>query len=174
MNKFKSLKDLLENQYETSVGQSNRSSKRFNADAFDFLQLVKEWPEIVGPRMANITIPLKVQSKSLVILSSHGAISEQLSFMSEVILEKVKARFPALSHSIFQIKFMTNPAHFQEQKLRAEKQQEKKVKEIEELTHKYSPNDQALLKKANDLFNELEDEDIKKSLTSIFIQLHKS
>ena len=175
MGTFKSLKDLLDNQYQSpNSGRISHKKNQDNKEAFDFLQLVHDWPEIVGPRLSSMTIPLKIQRNKLVILTGHSAFAEQLSFMSNVIIEKINTHFPSLAGKINQINYMTNPTHFKQQKEQAEHTQEKKVKEIEEITHKYSPTDKALIKEANSLFEEIEDEDVKKSLTSIFIQLHKS
>ena len=175
MSSFKSLKDLLD--ANCSIKPDSRQ-KTFNthktSEAFDFLHLIRAWPIIAGEKLAAKTVPLKNQRKTLVILSNHSAYSEQLSFMSGTIIEKINEHFPMLRGKIAQIKYMTNPAHFKAQQERAEVLKKSKPKEIAEITHKFSPQDNALIKEADSFFSDIEDENVKKSLKSIFIQLHKS
>ena len=175
MNSFKSLKDLLGSNYNmpTQAGSKNHRQQR-TTEAFDFLHLIRDWPLIVGDKLAAKTVPLKNQRKTLVVLSNHSAYSEQLSFMSDNIIDKINEHFPMLHGKIAQIKYMTNPAHFKAQQERAAVLKESKPKEISEITHKFSPADNALIKEADLYFEDIDDEEIKKSLKSIFIQLHKS
>ena len=175
MSSFKSLKDLLGKNYDIPARTGSKSHRQQRTtEAFDFLHLIRDWPLIVGDKLAAKTVPLKNQRKTLVILSNHSAYSEQLSFMSDNIIDKINEHFPMLHGRIAQIKYMTNPSHFKAQQERATVLKESKPKEISELTHKFSPSDQALIKEAELFFEDIEDQEIKKSLKSIFIQLHKS
>jgi hypothetical protein len=175
MSSFKSLKDLLDTNYAIRSDSNSKNYKtRRTSEAFDFLHLIRDWPIIVGEKLATKTVPLKNQRKTLIILSNHSAYSEQLSFMSDKIIDKINEHFPMLHGKIAQIKYMTNPAHFKAQQERAKVLKKSAPKEITEITHKFSPQDQALLKEADNYFSDIENEEIKKSLKSIFIQLHKS
>ena len=176
MSKFKSLSSLLEDSAFTSSQTSNklgRDSKKYSKDSFDFLTLIKQWEEIVGPRLAEHTIPLKNSRKVLTVLSDHSAFSSQLSFLEQVLIKKVTERFPSLEGKINKIVFQTNPRHFRDQ-LKATEPLKRKSETVEEITHKFSPLDQQLLRKAEQIFAHIEDEEMKKSMTSIFIQFNKS
>lgn len=176
MSKFKSLSSLLEDSAFSSSQTSNnwgRDKGKYSKDSFDFLTLIKEWEEIVGPRLAEHTVPLKNSRKILTILSDHSAFSSQLSFLEQVLIKKVTERFPSLEGKINKIVFQTNPRHFREQ-LKATEPLKRKSETVEEITHKFSPVDQKLLKEAEQMFAHIEDEEMKKSLTSIFVQFNKS
>ncbi len=173
MDSFKSLKDILQSNYGAQH-RGHPKKQKVIKEAFDFLNLIKSWPKIVGDRLASRTIPLKNQYKTLTILSNHSAFSEQLSFMSDKIIEKINHFYPELQGYITQIKFITNPSHFQSHQVRAKKLQGPNPAAIKEITHKFSPFDRNLLKEADHIFKDIEDEKVRKSLESIFIQLHKS
>ena len=49
---------------------------------FDFLELVKKWPDIIGPALSNVTSPLKIKGDSLIIMSKHASYSQNISFLS--------------------------------------------------------------------------------------------
>jgi hypothetical protein len=175
MSTFKSLKDLLDTNYNIKPPHARGNSKNHKtSEAFNFLSLIKEWPLIVGEKLAAKTVPLKNQRKTLVILSNHSAYSEQLSFMSDKIIEKINEHFPMLHGKIANIKYMTNPAHFKLQQEVATTLKDSDPKELSDLTHQFSPTDQALVKEAEVYFQDIEDEEVRKSLKSIFIQLHKA
>lgn len=50
----------------------------------------------------------------------------------------------------------------------------RKTETISEITHRFSPMDKQLFKEAEEMFQDIQDDEIKKSLTSIFIQFKKS
>ena len=56
---------------------------------FDFLELVTKWPEIIGPALAKVTSPLKIKGDSLIIVSKHASYSQNISFLSEEIKQKI-------------------------------------------------------------------------------------
>ncbi|TNF03675.1 MAG: DUF721 domain-containing protein [Deltaproteobacteria bacterium] len=176
MSKFKSLSSLLEDSaFSSSSSSSNwgADKRKYAQDSFDFLTLIKEWGEIVGPRLAEHTIPLKNSRKVLTVLSDHSAFSSQLSFLEQVLIKKVTDRFPSLQGKITKIVFQTNPRHFRDQ-FKATEPLKRKTETVEQITHKFSPADQKLLKEAEQMFSHIEDDEMKKSLTSLFVQFHKT
>ena len=167
---FKSLKSLFEEiKLRPSQVSHRGSSGRYQQDSFDFLSLIEKWPEIVGPRLAKHTLPLKNKNKTLVVLTNHAAFSQQLSFMEQALCQKVVEKFPALKGKVQRIQFQNNPHFFEEQKkLSGNKTSEKKASP--KIIHKFSPEYKKLQGQASDLLSDIEDAELKETLTSLFLQ----
>lgn len=131
---------------------------------FDFLDLVKKWPEIIGPKLSGVTSPLKIKGDSLIILSKHGSYSQNISFLSEEIKEKIFVLLPALRPIIKKLNFQTQESFFNQQII-----QEEKKTSITKL-HPQDPRYKILKTEAERLFSDVEDVELKKTLISIFIQ----
>ena len=144
-----------------------------NASTFDFLSLVAQWEDIVGSRMAQHSLPLKLQGKALVLLSDHPGFSSEMSFLETQLRGKIITRFPVLAKEINRIQFQINPAFFQQRKKMKVKglaMDEIKNKNQNSLPHPQSPQYRTLTREANKLFQEIEDDELKGKLTSIFMQ----
>lgn len=180
-NGFKQLGKLLKDGLSSAqIGHNytyrspKQSAGKKNADeAFDFLALIQAWPEVIGPRLSKHTIPLKNTRRSLTILTNHPAYSEQLKFMEVQLLEKIKKRFPSLQGSLRTLYFKTDSTFFQKQKAIAESRFEGSKdhqEKIEKAFHKFSPEYRKLKALADIEFKDIESEEVKEKLTSIFIQ----
>jgi hypothetical protein len=177
--KFTSLKSIFE-QFSTGSSKDyshdprSKNAKFFSNETFDFFALIEAWPELVGERLGKYTIPLKNHNNCLTILTNHSAFSQQLGFLEEEIKTKVIKRFPALKGKIKRINFIYNSSHFDTQVEMAKNftnnPKKEVVKKEQVIFHKYSPKYKELKAKADDLFSDLEDDELKESLTSIFIQ----
>lgn len=171
---FKQLGKLLKEGLSGQVGSSfpSRGKKKTN-EAFDFLTLIRKWPDVVGPRLAQHTIPLKNTQRSLTILTDHPAYSEQLKFMEVQLLKKIKEQFPALRDSLRTLYFKTDSSFFQKQKAMAEtrsgESSEHKEK-MEQAFHKYSPEYRKLKAEADEEFKDIGSDEVREKLTSIYIQ----
>lgn len=132
---------------------------------FDFLELIKKWPEIVGAKLAAVTSPLKIKQDSLFIMTKHPSFSEHLSFLSEDIKREVFKFFPNLKPVVKKLSFQTQEGFFnlKEQKENAAAQAVPKI-------HPQSPKYKLLKLEADKLFCDVEDEAVKETLISIFIQ----
>lgn len=131
---------------------------------FDFLELIKKWPEIVGPKLATVTSPLKIRQGSLFVITKHASYSQELSFLGETIKKEIFKFFPHLRSVIHKLAFQTQESFFDE-KLALEKSK----KEIPQL-HPQSPKYKILKTEAERLFADVQDPDLKASLVSLFIQ----
>ena len=178
---FKKLGKLLkEGLSSTDLGQEQkfqyrpkRQGKPGTNEAFDFLSLIQAWPEVIGPRLAKHCIPLKNTKRSLTILTDHPAYSEQLKFMEIQLLEKIKKRFPSLQNSLRTLYFKTDSTYFQREKALAEARvgvDKKQEEKIEKAFHKYSPEYRKLKAEADDEFKDVDSDEVRERLTSIFIQ----
>ncbi|MCB9063437.1 MAG: DUF721 domain-containing protein [Halobacteriovoraceae bacterium] len=136
---------------------------------FDFFFLIERWDEIVGPRNAAHTLPLKNEFKTLVILCNHSVFAQQLALLEREILSQIYKKFPKLSKSINRLKFQYNPAFFESRKALINKRIKKK-EIIPQRDHLFSPKRMSLEKQAKELFKDLEDDEVKESLISIYIQ----
>ncbi|MBA2404603.1 MAG: DUF721 domain-containing protein [Bdellovibrionales bacterium] len=132
---------------------------------FDFLDLIKKWPEIVGVKLAAVTSPLKIKQDSLFVITKHSSYSQELSFSAEMIKKEVFKQFPNLKPIIKKLAFQTQENFF-EQKLVKEKELAAAVPKL----HPQSPKYKILKLEAERLFNDVEDSELKESLISIFIQ----
>lgn len=131
---------------------------------FDFLNLVTKWPDIIGQALAKVTSPMKIKGDSLIIVSKHASYSQNISFLSEEIKQKIFAYFPELKPVIRKLNFITQEGFFKEQEI---------VLEKEKNLHKMHPQDpkvKVLKIEAERLFAEVEDKELKEILTSIFMQ----
>lgn len=132
---------------------------------FDFLDLVKKWPEIIGPALAQVTSPLKVKGDSLIIMSKHASYSQNISFLSEEIKEKIFVLFPQLKPVVKRLNFQTQESFFNQKAV----QEEQKKAQIPKL-HPQDPKYKLLKIEAERLFADVADPELKEILTSIFIQ----
>lgn len=132
---------------------------------FDFLDLVHKWPEIIGPAMAKVTSPLKIKGDSLIIMSKHASYSQNISFLSEEIKQKIFVLFPQLKPVIKKLNFQTQESFFNEQKT-----QEEVAKAEPKKFHPQDPKYKMMKLEADRLFADVEDPELKNILISIFIQ----
>ena len=131
---------------------------------FDFLDLIKKWPEIVGPKLASVTSPLKIKQDSLFVITKHSSYSQELSFSSEMIKKAVFKQFPNLKPIIKKLAFQTQENFFEQKAVK-----ETLLAQVPKL-HPQSPRFKVLKLEAERLFSDVEDQELKASLISIYIQ----
>lgn len=146
--------------------------KRENLESFyrtfDFLDLVHKWPEIIGPAMAKVTSPLKIKGDSLIIMSKHASYSQNISFLSEEIKQKIFVLFPQLKSVIKKLNFQTQESFFNEQQ--AQQDTTSAAKPQAQKFHPQDPKYKLLKMEADRLFADVADPELKNILISIFIQ----
>ncbi|AUN99332.1 DUF721 domain-containing protein [Bacteriovorax stolpii] len=139
------------------------------ADSFDFISLIKAWKEIAGDKLSEHTIPLKNQNGTLIVLSNHSAFANELSFMELPLKKKIFAKFPSLEKSINNIKFIVDSTHFDRQYTQFIATPEKQKKNENRL-HPHSPEFKKLKRDAEELFKDIEDQEIREKMISLYIQ----
>lgn len=132
---------------------------------FDFLELIKEWPQIVGEKLAPYTSPLRLRQDSLFIITKHSIYSQELSFLSEEIKGEIFKVFPRLKHIIKKLVFQTQESFFEQQKLKMQK-----IETQTQKLHPQSPRYKLLKLEAERFFSDIEDPTMKEMFISIFIQ----
>jgi mevalonate kinase len=145
-----------------------KSSKSKISDSFDFLALIKAWPEIAGPKLSEHTIPLKNQNGTLIILSNHSAFANELSYMELPLKKKIFDKFPKLEKNILNIKFIVDSTYFSKQYDQFVTSSEQK--RTQNNLHPLSPEYRKLKKEAEVLFSDVADEEMKAQLSSLYIQ----
>lgn len=158
---------------EKSTKAKSRGAKA--TDVFDFLSLVRIWPEIVGPKLSQHTLPVKNSRGVLTVLTDHPAYGQELSFLQTVLIKKIEARFPSLKNQIKRLLFQNDPTFFVTKtnmmaKLGAGNKDQEKKQEMVAKLHPHSPQVKAARKEAEENFKHIEDEEAKKSLVSLYIQ----
>lgn len=172
MKKFKKISDLLPNHDhgQSQSYNSRHASNHWTEESFDFLSLLREWPELVGKTLGEQTVPGKILGKTLILYTKHPGFAQKLSFMHEMILEKMNKKFPSLRNKVNSLKFQNSP-HLFEQKM--EVQRNKNVKERQAKPkefNKFSPEFKKFEAEAKQLFQHLPEE-FKEQFISIYIQL---
>ena len=166
---FHMLKKLSTYINNNSNISNEKEYKNYHAqESFDFLALIRSWPEIAGAKLSEHTIPLKNQNGTLMILSNHSAFANELSFMELPLKKKIFDKFPSLAKSIYSLKFIVDTTHFDEQYKRFIAPT--KIQKEQFYLHPHSPEYKTLKKEANILFEQIVDEDIKEKMISIYIQ----
>lgn len=172
LNEFASLQGSSSNKNKDNFfapGYVPSNNKKADLhDAFNFIELIKIWPNIVGSKIAEHTIPLKNTYNTLVILSNHSVFAQELSFMEVELRRKILLKFPTLSQSIKKLKFIVDSEYFQTQKKFQEKTTDKKSKFV--APHPFSPEFKKLKNDAEELMKDIEDPDLKKVLISLYFQ----
>ena len=132
---------------------------------FDFLDLIQQWPKIVGVKLAPFTSPLRLRQDCLFIMTKHSIYSQELSFLSEEIKTEIFKIFPKLKNVINKLVFQTQESFFEQQK-------QKNIL-LQKQTHKLhpqSPQFKLLKLEADNFFRDIEDPAVRESMISIFIQ----
>ncbi|MFL5784428.1 MAG: DUF721 domain-containing protein [Bacteriovoracaceae bacterium] len=133
---------------------------------FDFIDLIRKWPEIVDPKMAKVTSPLKIKGDALIIVTVHSTYSHELSYFSEELKKNIFKALPELKPIIKKIVYETQENYFKERReVEAVKAAEAKPK-----LHPQSPQYKLLKAEADKLFGHIEDTELRSLMTSIFIQ----
>jgi hypothetical protein len=175
---FKKLSDVLD------FSSHKRSSSKTNykkTSSFNFLALIYKWPDIIGEKLSNVTVPIKAQNNSLTILTSHPAYSQSLSFLESTLKIKIYKEFPELEGKIKQFYFQVNTKYFEEekQKIVARSEQwakghqstETQNKKKQSFFHPYNPKYIELKQEALEHFSSLiDDEETLETMVSLYIQ----
>ena len=132
-----------------------------------FLELVSSWEKIVGERLAQNTMPWKNIRGTLVIITTHPAYAQQLSFMEEELKQKIFKACPKLVAKIKKLSFQANSTYFEGKKnnIAREERAEKKV-----LYNKHDPHYKKLLREAEDYFADIETPELKAQFISLYLQ----
>lgn len=133
---------------------------------FDFLVLIKKWPDIVGKKLSEVTSPLRITQDSLVIVTKHSIYSQELSFLSETIKAEIFKALPELKPVIRRLNFQTQESFFIQKEIIAQQRAENAPPRL----HPQSPKYKLLKLEAERLFGDIPDPDLRQSMISIFIQ----
>ena len=180
---FKKLSDSLPNMGHQ--GQGSNSSNSFKSrshrmkpgasELFDFLELIQRWEEIVGPKLAKVTVPLKNQGQTLTILTNHSGYSQALSYMEDTLKMKLFQVIPQLQSKVKKFNFQVSTAHFD--KMKADLEQRASLNKKPEIQkkqqtafHPQNPIFKKLKLKAQEEFSYIEDEEIREKMISIWLQ----
>ncbi len=166
---LKKLSTFIDFDQKSSSDRAKKEYYSKNFDGFDFLSLIKEWPNIAGQKLAEHTIPLKNQNGTLVILSNHSAFASEMKFMEMPLKKKIFAMFPGLEKQIKTIHFIVDSTHFSQQ-VEMFSEGSKTAKQKVKLPHPFSPEAKKLQKDAEDFFKDIEDTELKNKFISLYIQ----
>ena len=154
-------------------GKAREGNRRYKQnpsnDTFDFLSLIQNWEKIIGAQLAKHTSPLRIQNKSLIILTRHSVYTQQLSYLSEEIRKKIFEFYPSLRRSVNKLQFFTSEKLFNDLDKVPFSQEE--ISKVKTQKHKYSPHYQKQLQQAKQKYQDIElDDDLMELIISIDIQ----
>lgn len=180
MSKMRSIGEILsqdddsEELYSTDQRRRKGRAKlgRFtrNAHTFDFIHLVKNWEQIVGTMLSQNTIPLKIKNHNLFILTKHAVFSQELSFMDQMIIKKIEDLFPAFNGKIKKVRFSTGNFSSDEfNQFQSKKNTQAGVEKPQKQAHRFDPNYRKKKMHAEQIFSDIEDEEIKDLLIQVYL-----
>ena len=177
MSQMKSLADIFTTRSEKEELYTSDQAKRKRRENrgritkkdgfFDFISLIRSWEEVVGKLMAQNTTPLKIKGTTLFITTKHPIFAQELGFLAPKIIEKIQDRFPQLCGKVTSIKFSHSKLSAND--LRKETVVNKEVKPKLKKIHKFSPQYHEALFKAEELFKEIEDKELKEALIDFYL-----
>jgi hypothetical protein len=165
---FKKIGALLDGEFK--FAKSNAEAKLYGGETIDFLNLVKNWDKIVGDKLALNTRPLKLQRKTLLVITRHPSYASQLHFVSQDILQKIFKLYPSFKNLIHEIKYRASNSFHEEQLFENIDQKHEQKQENAQTFHKLSPQYRELKLKAEEMFAHVEDAIVREQLENIFIQ----
>jgi hypothetical protein len=170
---IKKLGDFLGQHSSPSTyrGPKRMKSTLGKAEVFDFIALIRRWPEIVGSVLARESLPLKNRGGVLTVLTREPAFSEQIKFMEEPIKKKIFQTFPSLEGKISRINFFCNPTAFAEQRQHYSNDPQVRTQKATPSLHPQSPLYRKLLQEAKQELGEFQDEELEQAFQSLYIQL---
>lgn len=177
MKKMKSLADLLaraDDSTELYTSDQKQREQRKNkghytksGSTFDFIFLIKSWDDVVGSLLAKNSIPLKIKYNNLYICTKHAVFAQEMQFLSQDIIKKVEDNFPSLEGKIKELKFLNNEKVFNFKEIK--KEENFKLQKPKKSLHPFSPEFKMRKFKAQELFEDIEDEEIKKALIDFYL-----
>ena len=178
MTKVRSIAEILsqddnsEELYHTDQAYRKKRAQlgRFtkSSQTFDFIHLVKNWDKIVGPMLAQNTIPLKIKNGNLFILTKHAVFSQELSFMTQLIISKIEENFPNFKGKIKKIRFSSGDYSSEEFNTIKESRPGKDHVSVKK-HHPFDPRFRQKKLQAEALFSDIEDQEIKDLLVQIYL-----
>tara|TARA_B100001971_G_scaffold215182_1_gene259161 strand:+ start:107815 stop:108354 length:540 start_codon:yes stop_codon:yes gene_type:complete len=159
-------KDVYTSDQQKTLKRQNRGYYSRSSECFDFIFLINNWVEVVGELLGKNSIPQKLQRDTLFVITKHPIFNQELNMMTREIIQKIEEKIPALKNRIKKIKFSN--ANFSAEEF--QEKVESKVKKEEPQGHKFSPHFRAKQAKANELFADIEDDEIRELLSSLFIK----
>ena len=147
------------------VQRANQGQYSRDNNIFDFIKIMQNWPVIVGKLLGQNTLPLKIQKDTLVVVARHAIFAQELGLMSPIIIQKLGENFPALKKILTKIKFVHSEEAFKTLTSR-QTSQPKTSKSL----HPFSPEFIQRKTRADELFKDIEDTEIKKLFCELYLQ----
>lgn len=176
---LKKLSDIFEFKADKKYPSAR---KKTEGDSFNFLALIHKWPDIVGPKLSKVTIPLKNNNNTLTILTEHPAYSQSLSFLEQTLKKKIYSTFPQLKDKIDRFYFKVSTEHFVQERERLITRSQMWSRDrddqppgdhaVQKRIHKHNPKVKQLREEASKHFSHIQDEELRDSMISLFIQTH--
>ena len=152
------------NAVKRAPGDAAKNDWQEFVQTFDFLELIREWRTIVGEMLASQSVPMRLKNRTLFILTRHPAFSEQLSYLSVELIQKITKRFPVLGPQMERLAFESNESFFIDRA--------KKVapKPLPPSPHPFDPAVRKARAEAEKIFIDVEDPTERERWISLYLQ----
>ena len=100
-------------------------------------------------------------------MTKHSIFAQELSFMGPQIIQKIEENIPELKGKIQKIKF--SHANFSWDEFKNSQFQKASKRPAKPKLHPHSPHYKLKMKRAQETFSDIEDEEVKELLTSLFM-----
>lgn len=172
--KLKRLEDIFGKRWNEYSTKKRFPRKEDNLEVgpfqntLEFVSLVENWEKVVGKMLASNSRPLKIQRGKLILICKSAAFSNEIGFLANPLIKKIKGQFPKLKFS--KLGFICSESIFNKkmnEKIEEKRPQPKVPK------HKYSPQYNQLKKKVEaefDFFDDADENQFKELLVSLKIQ----
>lgn len=134
------------------------------AQTFDFLELIREWPGLVGDMLAKQSVPMKLKNRTLFILTRHPIFAEKISYLQRELTQKIVQRFPVLGQQIERFTFETNESFF------VVREERIALKPQVTTPHPFDPSYRKARLEAEQLFTDVTDTEERERWISLYIQ----
>ena len=169
---LKNIGEVLLGLRGSSQRRKSHTQKAANScDFFDFLKLIKNWPRIVGPQLAQHTLPLKINGGKLFIMTAHSLYAQQLQNFERDIIKKIVDLWPNSKTQIKEIAFQATE-YFDSIKA----QQNQGLQAKRELTqndpnkhHQFDPNYIKIRERVRTELPQMEDQEVQALLEEMNI-----
>lgn len=141
------------------------SSEKTHEERIDlsFFRLQKDWNKIVGETIAERSIPLKIYQRSLILLTESPHFSQQISFMTSMIIEKIYTSIPKTKRLFTNVRFQSNPELF-----KRHRESPHKVAPANHLIDTSAPAYKRAILDGEKVFDNIVDLELKKILVDLY------
>jgi hypothetical protein len=147
--------------------KKNRAKQSFD-QLMSLINLYNSWSHLIGQFLGENSLPSKIYKNTLYIVTSHQAYAQEIMNYQTHIMDKINKSKILSGIPIENLKSTYNYKSFQESKQKFDEYIHKK--QANSSIKQYSKKD---IEIAKNEFQDLEDQDLRELMASLYLQNHK-